>query len=63
MNTRITIEGYGTRNWAIYLDGELLAVTLYKRGALTIQSTFELLRGRFGYLPKGAAELTGREAQ
>jgi hypothetical protein len=56
MNTRITIERYGTRNWAVYLDGELLAVTLYKRGALTIQSTFEVLRGHFGYLPKVAAE-------
>ncbi len=56
MNTRIRIERYGTRNWAVYLDGELLAVTLYKRGALTIQSTFEVLRRHFGYLPKLAAE-------
>ena len=54
MNTRIAIERYGTRNWAVYLDGELLAV---KRGALTIQSTFEVLRRHFGYLPKVAAEL------
>jgi hypothetical protein len=44
------------------LDGELLAVTLYKRVALTIQSTFEVLRGHFGHLPKVAAELARREA-
>jgi hypothetical protein len=62
MNTRITIERYGMRNWAVYLDGELLAVTLYKRGALTIQRTLEVLRGHFGYLPKVAAKPARREA-
>ena len=28
--------GYTTRFWAIYLNGELLAVTVYRTGALAI---------------------------
>ena len=26
-------DGFATRYWAIYVDGELLAVTLYRKGA------------------------------
>jgi hypothetical protein len=26
--------GYATRFWAIYLNGELLAVTVYRKGAI-----------------------------
>ena len=26
-------DGYATRFWAIYVDGELLAVTVYRKGA------------------------------
>ena len=26
-------DGWPTRNWAVYVDGELLAVTLYRKGA------------------------------
>ena len=26
-------DGYPTRYWAVYVDGELLAVTLYRKGA------------------------------
>ena len=33
----ITVEKYGRRHFAVYLNGGLLAVTLYKRGALEIQ--------------------------
>jgi hypothetical protein len=33
---RIEITRYGTRNWAVWLDGELLAVTVYKKGARAI---------------------------
>ncbi len=29
-------DGYATRYWAIYVDGELLAVTLYRKGAVAI---------------------------
>ena len=34
MNT--TIEKYGSRNWAVRIDGELLAVTVYRKGARAI---------------------------
>jgi hypothetical protein len=29
-------DGYVTRNWAIYVNGELLAVVLYRKGAQAI---------------------------
>ena len=31
-----TIEKYGNRNWAVRINGELLAVTVYKKGAKAI---------------------------
>jgi hypothetical protein len=34
-----------TRYWAVYLDGELLAVTVYKKGATAIAQTL----ARHGY--------------
>lgn len=36
MNDQLTISKYGTRNWAVYWNGELLCVTLYKRGAKAV---------------------------
>ncbi|MBU6178314.1 MAG: hypothetical protein KGR69_01560 [Verrucomicrobia bacterium] len=33
---RIEITRYGSRNWAVWLDGELLAVTVYKKGAQAV---------------------------
>ena len=47
----ITVEKYGRRHFAVYLNGGLLAVTLYKRGAVEVQKTLETLRRHFGYLP------------
>ena len=32
----ITITRYGTRNWAVWLDGELVVVALYKKGAASV---------------------------
>jgi hypothetical protein len=29
-------DGYATRFWAIYLNGELLAVTVYRKGEIVI---------------------------
>ena len=29
-------DGYVTRFWAVYADGELLAVTVYRKGAIAI---------------------------
>ena len=34
--SRIEITRYGNRNWAVWLDGELLAVTVYKKGAQAV---------------------------
>jgi hypothetical protein len=36
--TEIIITRYGTRFWAIYLNGQLLAVTVNKKGALAVQA-------------------------
>ena len=34
----ISVNRYGgTRYWAVWINGELLAVTVYKKGALAIQ--------------------------
>ena len=33
---RIEITRYGNRNWAVWLDGDLLAVTVYKKGAQAV---------------------------
>ena len=42
----LTIEKYkGTRFWAVFRDGELLAVTVYKRGAEAIVRTLEARNG------------------
>jgi hypothetical protein len=32
----IEITRYGNRNWAVWLDGELLAVTVYKKGTQAV---------------------------
>ena len=32
----VTITRYGSRNWAVWLDGELVVVALYKKGAATV---------------------------
>ncbi len=37
MNVHVT--RYGSRNWAVWIDGELLAVTVYRKGARAIQAT------------------------
>jgi hypothetical protein len=39
-------DGYETRYWAVYVDGELLAVVLYRKGALAIADM--ILRARGG---------------
>lgn len=32
----ITITRHGRRNWAVHVNGELLAVTVYRKGARAI---------------------------
>ena len=41
--TRLTITRYGRRNWAVYFDGELLAVTVYRKGAAAVVALVEKL--------------------
>ena len=37
MNVHVT--RYGSRNWAVWIDGELLAVTVYRKGAMAVKTT------------------------
>ena len=32
----VTVTRYGARNWAVWLDGELVVVALYRKGAATV---------------------------
>ena len=46
-------DGYRTRYWAVYVDGELLAVVLYRKGAQAIADMLTL--GRYRKEAEGAA--------
>ena len=40
-------DGYATRHWAVMVNGELLAVTVYQKGALAVARTIAtLINGR-----------------
>ncbi len=32
----LTIQRYGARNWGVYVDGHLLCVTVYLKGARAV---------------------------
>lgn len=49
----VSVTRYGTRYWAVWLNGELLAVTLYRKGA----------RAVFSAITKMAAHETGEDKQ
>ena len=44
----VTVTRYGTRHWAVWLDGELLAVTLYLKGARAVASAITKLSTHHG---------------
>jgi hypothetical protein len=46
-------DGYATRHWAVYVDGELLAVVLYRKGAQAIADL--ILNTRAGKAANDAA--------
>jgi hypothetical protein len=46
-------DGYRTRYWAVYVDGELLAVVLYRKGARAIAELIQTTRAGKG--AEGAA--------
>lgn len=39
----VDIKRYGQRNWAVYVAGELLCVTVYKKGARAVVRKLEEL--------------------
>ena len=40
---KVSIQRYGRRHWALIADGELLAVTLFRKGAVTVKQKLEEL--------------------
>ena len=38
-------DGYATRNWAVVVNGELLAVTVYRKGAEAVAMAITGLNG------------------
>lgn len=44
----ISVNRYGeTRYWAVWVNSELLAVTVYKKGALAIRDKLSSMASRF----------------
>ena len=48
MKPQLLITKYGSRHWAVWLDGELLAVTLYLKGARSVAATITKLSTHHG---------------
>ena len=48
MSHVVSITRYGSRHWAVWLDGELLAVTLYLKGARAVASAITKLSTHHG---------------
>jgi hypothetical protein len=38
-------DGFPTRHWAVFLNGDLLAVTLYRKGALAVAAALTGMNG------------------
>ena len=38
-------DGYASRYWAVFIDGELLAVTLYRKGAEAVAAAVTGMNG------------------
>lgn len=54
----VSITRYGTRYWAVWLNGELLAVTLYRKGARAVFSAITKMAAH----DRGEDNLTGGES-
>ena len=48
MSDRLSITKYGSRYWAVWLDGQLLAGTLYKKGAQSVTAAITKLSTHHG---------------
>ena len=51
----ISITRYGRRNWAVWLDGELVVVALYKKGAAAVAEKLRELLSLKGGIHEAAA--------
>jgi len=49
----IEVERYGNRNWAVYVNGELLCVCLYRKGAQAVAKLVEEMAGRIQEVETG----------
>lgn len=61
----VRVEKYGTRNWAVYMGGELVCVTVYKKGARRVAELvgmIELPPVQIGVCLVGAFVQDGRAA-
>ena len=38
-------DGFPTRHWAVFVNGDLLAVTLYRKGALAVAAALTGMNG------------------
>ena len=43
MSAVVSIDRYGSRNWAVYVNGDLLAVTVYLKGAKAVKELIDSL--------------------
>ena len=48
MSCTVSITRYGSRHWAVWLDGELLVVALYLKGARAVASAITRLSMHHG---------------
>lgn len=53
-------DGFSTRYWAVYLDDQLLAVTLYRKGA---QAVVSALRATHGSSPSPTPDQPEKQSQ
>ena len=48
MSRNVTITRYGSRYWAVWLDGQLLVVALYRKGAQAVATAITTLSTHHG---------------
>ena len=53
----IRVEKYGNRNWVVMLNDSILAVTVYKKGAMAVMSTMRGLHAKL-QMPSELSEVS-----
>jgi hypothetical protein len=41
LTMKTAVKPYGARHWSVYYNGKLLAVTVYKKGALAVRDALQ----------------------